>query len=139
MAGCPVGSAGDKEKDMFKKIVLAIGVFLGATVLLHAGNTAGFAQGVVALPPELAAAITGGVFFVVSLLLQGRIPDEYVEEVSGLIATAVLGIIGVALKLIPPDFEDLANGILNILVILLGMISFVKLLFSGGKRLFVRG
>jgi hypothetical protein len=124
---------------MLKKVLIAVGVALGAWLFLTLSQPMGFAVArVVELPTELAGLLAGAVYFVVSLALQGRLPDEYIEEIAGAVTTALLSIIAVGLRLIPLEFEALATGLLNVLVIILGVVSVVKLLFAGGKRLLAR-
>lgn len=119
---------------MIKKFLLALGVALGSWVFLAFGQPMGFARAV-EMPTELTAVIAGGIFFLISLVLEGKLPAEYIEEISGAITTAVVTILAVLLRMVPPEFEALATGLLNVLVIILGMVSVVKMLFAGGKRL----
>jgi hypothetical protein len=123
---------------MFKRILLSLGIGLGGWLFLSFGAPMGFVAQVVELPTELAGALAGAIFFVVSLVLSGRIPNEYIEEIAGAITTALVTILSVLLRLVPVEFEPLATAILGILVIILGMIGAVKLLFAGGQRLVAR-
>lgn len=123
---------------MLKKILIAAGVGLGVWLLTSNAPLRGFSQGVVELPPQLSAILVAGIFFAVNLALEGRIPGPYIEEISGAISTAVLGVLAVALRLIPPEFEQIAIAILNLLVVILGVVVVVKGLFAGAQRAYVR-
>ncbi len=104
-----------------------------ATVLsvFLAGCTSaqGVAHKVVVLPDPLQVAIGLGVLYVIGLLLNGRLPAEYVMEISAAITTAVVTILGVLLRLIPLGVEPIANAIMNLLVVLLGSLGLVRGLF----------
>lgn len=120
---------------MFKKVLFAVVVTLGGW-LLFAFAPQPTLMGAVELPTELAALLAGGVFFLVELLLSGRVPEDALQRISAAITAGVLEIVAVFLGLIPPGFEELATTLLNLLVILLGVVSGVKLLFAGGRKLF---
>ena len=122
---------------MFKKVLFAVVVAIaGWAVLAFSPQPA--LMGVVELPTELAGLLAGGVFFLVELLLSGRVPEESLQRIAAAITAAVLEIIAVVLGLIPAGFEDLAIGLLNLLVIILGVVSGSKLLFKAGEKLFIR-
>lgn len=122
---------------MFKKVLFAVVVALaGWAVFAFAPQPT--LMGAVELPPELAALVAGAVFFLVDLLLSGRVPEDATKRIAAAITAAVLEIVAVLFGLIPPGFEDLATGLLNLLVIILGVVSGTKLLFAGGQKLLNR-
>lgn len=123
---------------MLKRVLFAIVVAAGAWLVLAFAPQPGLTQGIVTLPTELAALLAGGVYFVISLVLEGRVPEDALQRISAAITAAVLEVIGVALGLIPPAFEEIAVALLNLLVVVLGLVSVAKLLFATGQRLFVR-
>jgi CHASE2 domain-containing sensor protein len=99
----------------------------------------GIGQRAVELPPQLQALIGLGVLYLVGLLLRGRVPDEFVMEIAATLTTATLTVIGVLLRLIPLEFEPVANAILNLIVVLLGMLTLARgLLVAFGKRQFAQ-
>jgi hypothetical protein len=118
-----------KTKNVLFAVVVAAAVWLVLQFTPQPGLTAR----VVELPAELAAIIAGAVFWLVSTALTGHVPDEAVQRIAAAITAGLLEILAVLLGLIPPEFEDLARALLNLLVIILGAVSGVKLLFAGAQ------
>lgn len=119
---------------MQRFIVLFV-IALTAILLLSACAPAqGFAQKVVQLPDKLQVLIAAGVAWLLSRLLSGRVPDEYLSEISVAITTALITVIGVLLRMIPPEFETIANAVLNLIVVLLGTVWVFRLLRKGAVR-----
>lgn len=85
-----------------------------------------FSAWVVALPTELKAAIAIGVLYLVRLLLAGRVSDEWLTELAGIVTTALVAVIELALGLIPLQFEAVATAILRLIAVLLGGILVVR-------------
>jgi hypothetical protein len=81
-----------------------------------------FVTYVVGLPEPLKAAIAILVLAVVRLVLAGRVPDDWLTELAGVITTAVISIIELALGLIPPEFDAVVAAALNLIAVLLGTI-----------------
>lgn len=79
-----------------------------------------FVQSLVVLPDTLKAAIALGVLYLVRLALAGRVPDQFLTEVSAVITTALVSVIELALGLIPLSFEAVAAAVLNLIAVLLG-------------------
>jgi predicted small secreted protein len=120
---------------MKRSFVLMLVVTLMVFVLSACSPAQGAAQTVVELPSQLQALIGLGVLYVVGLLLRGRVPDQILMEIAAAITTALITVIGLALQLIPLEFEPLANTILTLIVVLLGMLTGARLLFIAfGKR-----
>src|SRR5262245_13240662 len=97
---------------------------LGVLVLVavsYAPDT-GLVQRVVELPQQLQAVIATAVAGLVALALKGRVPDTSLSEISVAISTALITIIGVLLRLIPLQFESVATAVLNLIVVLLGTV-----------------
>jgi hypothetical protein len=111
-------------------------VVLAVLVVLSVAYAPG--QGIVArvveLPQQLQAVIAVGVAGLVALALKGRVPDEYLSEISVAISTGLITIIGVLLRLIPLEFEGIATAILNLIVVLLGTVWVAGLLRKGAVR-----
>ena len=80
----------------------------------------GFAQSLVILPLPLQAVLAVAVLFAVRLALGKFFPDAALSEIAAAITTALLTVIGVALGLIPLEFEAVATAVLNLIAILLG-------------------
>ena len=80
----------------------------------------------IGLPVEIKAAIAIGVMFLVRLALAGRVPDRIVTELAGIITTAVVAVIELALVFIPPEFEAVAAAVLQLIVVLLGSVLAVR-------------
>jgi hypothetical protein len=96
-------------------------------------------QTIVSLPDELKLAIAAGILFLVRLVLDGRVPDKYISEIAAAISTALITVIGVLLGMIPPEFEALANSILSLIVVLLGMVFAVNAYRMVRHNLHARG
>lgn len=117
------------------KWFLFVAVTLMAFLLSACTSAQGAAQSVVELPSELQALIGLGVLYVVGLVLRGRVPDQFLMEIAAAITTALITVIGVLLQMIPVDMEPLANTILTLIVVLLGMLTGARLLFVAfGKK-----
>jgi predicted small secreted protein/small basic protein len=124
-----------KGVPMKRSFVLMLVVTLMVFVLSACSPAQGVAQTVVELPDPLQALIGLGVLYVVGLLLRGRIPDQYVMEIAAAITTALITVIGLLLQMIPLEFEPLANTILTLIVVLLGMLTAARMLFvAAGKK-----
>lgn len=120
---------------MRKYLSLLVVVASGVLLLSACAPAQGVAQGVVELPSELQALIGLGVLYLVGLALRGRVPDEFVMEVAATLTTALITILGLALRLIPVEFEAVATAILNLIVVLLGSLTLVRGLFVAfGRR-----
>lgn len=114
---------------MKKLFVLVLAMAVGVFLLSACAPAQGVTQRFVELPEPIQAVIGLGVLYLVGLALRGRIPDEYVMEISATITTAIVAVIGVLLRLIPLEFESVANAVLNLIVVLLGMLTLVRGLF----------
>lgn len=79
-----------------------------------------FVQSLVVLPDPIKGAIALGVLYLVRLVLAGRVPDQFLTEVSAVITTALVSVIELALGLIPYSFEAVAAAVLNLIAVLLG-------------------
>lgn len=119
---------------MKRFIFLFLVVLMAASLLSACAPARGVAQEVVELPQKLQVLIAAGVMWIVSLALQGRVPDEFLSEISAAITTALITILGVLLRLIPAGFESIANAILNLIVVLLGTAWVFGLLRKGALR-----
>lgn len=85
-----------------------------------------FANWIVTLPDPIPAAIALGVLYLVTLVLKGRVPDAFRVELAGLITTFLVTVINLALGLIPLQWEAIAQGILNLIAVLVGMVIAVR-------------
>jgi small basic protein/predicted small secreted protein len=120
---------------MKRLLVLALLVVTLSVFLSACSPAQGAAQTVVELPDPLQAVIGLGVLYLVGLALRGRIPDQYVMEIAAAITTALITVIGLLLQMIPLEFEPLANTILTLIVVLLGMLTAARMLFvAAGKK-----
>jgi len=113
-----------------RTVLFAVAVAVAAWLVLQFAPQPAMLARAVELPAELAAIVAGGVFFLVEMLLAGRVPEESVQRIAAAITAGILEILGVLLGLIPPEFEQLATALLNLLVIVLGVVSVTKLLFA---------
>lgn len=119
---------------MKRFIFLFLVVLTAASLFSACAPAQGVAQEVVELPQKLQVLIAAGVMWIVSLALQGRVPDEFLSEISAAITTALITILGVLLRLIPAEFESIANAIVNLIVVLLGTAWVFGLLRKGALR-----
>jgi hypothetical protein len=95
---------------------------------------AGFAQTLVELPNELKVVLAGLCLAAVQALLSGRVPDEVVSKFAALVTAFVLGIVEVALGMIPLEFEEVAVAILQLLVVLFGFVVAKNLFKQANER-----
>jgi len=112
--------------------LLTLGVLVVLLVAYAPGQ--GVVQRVVELPVQLQTLIAAGVAGLVALVAKGRVPDEYLSEISVAISTGLITIIGVLLRLIPLQFEEIATAILNLIVVLLGTVWVLGLVRKGAVR-----
>jgi len=119
-----------------KKIAWLALLTLGVLVVLLVAYapSQGVVQRVVELPNQLQALIAAGVAGLVALVAKGRVQDEYLSEISVAISTGLITIIGVLLRLIPLQFEEIATAILNLIVVLLGTVWVLGLVRKGAMR-----
>ncbi len=119
-------------KRNWKVIVFAV---VAALLLAGCSSAQGVAQDVVELPVELQALIGSGIAYLIGLVLRGRVPLGYEQEIASAITGAVLTVIGVVLKLIPQEFAPVATAVLTLIVVLLGTLQGARLLFIAfGKK-----
>jgi hypothetical protein len=85
-----------------------------------------FVSFVVGLPEPLKAAIAIAVLALVRLVLAGRVPEEWLTELAGVLTTALIAVIELALGLIPPEFDAVVAAVLNLIAILIGTIFVVR-------------
>jgi hypothetical protein len=93
-----------------------------------------FANSIVALPDELKIVIAGVVLALVYAVLKGRVADEVVGKIAVLVSTAVIGIIEIALGLIPAELEAVAVNVLQLIVLLGGWVVAKNLYFQADER-----
>lgn len=80
----------------------------------------------IALPDEIKAAIAVGVLYLVRLLLAGRVSDEWLIELAGLITAFIIAVIELALGLVPMQFEMVVVAVLKLIAVLLGSVLVVN-------------
>lgn len=98
-----------------------------------------FVHSLVVLPGELKAALALAVLAAVRLALAGRVPDRIVTELATIISAALIAVIELALGLIPFEFEGIAAAVLQLLVVLLGGVTVLRVYFVVRHAAQVRG
>ena len=118
-----------------KRFVLFLLVALVSILFLSACSAAPTAvQKVVEMPNQLQAVLAAGVAWLVRLLLSGRVPEDYLNEIAVAITSALITVVGVFLRLIPVELEGIAFALLNLVVVLLGTAWVFGLLRKGAVR-----
>jgi hypothetical protein len=98
-----------------------------------------FALYVLELPVEVKAAIALAVLALLRAVLAGRVPDEWLTEVAGVLTTAIVTLIQLALGLIPPEFHFIAQAVLQLIAVLLGGILTLRVYLLAKASATVRG